>query len=312
MVRRLEVVSRKKYVDHRNWPEYNEQLVVRGKFYLDFSFVKNWDKELERMNKGKEGALYKFPDSYMRWLSVWKQWTDYRSLEGISRALAEQGIIPSFQDYSATWGRIHGFVPEIRLPSYKELNTATDLTGMKPKNGGQYLEFKYGRKGRGKYIVVIITVDVKHKKLLKIEAHVEGEGPTEPDIGMKQNKELMEKGYKIHKHSADGRYDTDKNFDFWEENNTETAIPPRRNAKIRRSKSKRRKKEIRTFRRLGFKRWYHAKNYGDRLAVEGENSGVKRKFGENLVSKLENSLCAEAIQKFWAYDMLKDYGAGIM
>ena len=107
MVRRLEVVSRKKYVDNRNWPEYNEQLVVRGKFYLDFSFVRNWDKELERMNKGKEGAPYKFPDSYIKWLSVWKQWTDYRSLEGISRALAAQGIIPAFQDYTATWNRIH-------------------------------------------------------------------------------------------------------------------------------------------------------------------------------------------------------------
>ncbi|EQD71471.1 transposase ISC1058, partial [mine drainage metagenome] len=100
---------------------------------------------------------------------------DYRSLEGLSRSLADQGFIPNYQDYSATWERIHNFVPEIRLPSYKELNTATDVTGMNPKNGGQYLEYKYGRKGRKKYIVVEITVDVKHKKLLRMEAHVEGE-----------------------------------------------------------------------------------------------------------------------------------------
>lgn len=312
MVRRLEVVSRKKYVDHRNWPEYNEQLVVRGKFYLDFSFVKNWDKELERMNKGKEGAPYKFPDSYIKWLSVWKQWTDYRSLEGISRALAAQGIIPAFQDYTATWNRIHDFIPAIRLPSYKDLNTATDLTCMNPKNGGQYLEFKYGRKGRRKSIVVVITVDVKHKKLLRVEAYVEGEGPTEPDLGMKQNRELIEKGYDIYKHNADGKYDNNKTFDFWDKRKTKLAIPPRKNAKIRRTKSKRRKKEIRIFRRLGFRRWYQVKNYGDRLAAEGEHSGVKRKFGENLVSRLENSLCAEAIQRFWAYDMLKDYGVGIV
>jgi len=44
------------------------------------------------------------------------------------------------------------------------------------------------------------------------------------------------------------------------------------------------------------------------LAVEGENSAVKRTFGENLASRLENSMCAEAIQKFVFYDFLKDYG----
>ena len=44
------------------------------------------------------------------------------------------------------------------------------------------------------------------------------------------------------------------------------------------------------------------------MSVEGENSCVKRTFGENLASKLETSLCTEAIQKFVFYDFLKDYG----
>ena len=46
MVLELEERSRKEYVDRRNWPEYNEELVVRGTFYLNFDFAKNWDKEL--------------------------------------------------------------------------------------------------------------------------------------------------------------------------------------------------------------------------------------------------------------------------
>ena len=34
------------YVDNRDWPEYNAQLVRRGEFYLDLSCVKNWSWEL--------------------------------------------------------------------------------------------------------------------------------------------------------------------------------------------------------------------------------------------------------------------------
>ena len=36
------------YVDNRDWPEYNAQLVRRGEFYLDLSCVKNWSWEFKR------------------------------------------------------------------------------------------------------------------------------------------------------------------------------------------------------------------------------------------------------------------------
>ncbi len=38
----------KPYKDQRNWPEYNEQLVVRGEFYPDLGFSKNWNSDLRR------------------------------------------------------------------------------------------------------------------------------------------------------------------------------------------------------------------------------------------------------------------------
>ncbi|MEM0050620.1 MAG: hypothetical protein QXW80_06710 [Candidatus Micrarchaeia archaeon] len=37
----------------RNWPKYNNQLVIRGKFYLDLEFSEHWDDELREMNRGK-------------------------------------------------------------------------------------------------------------------------------------------------------------------------------------------------------------------------------------------------------------------
>lgn len=310
MTGRPKTFGKRTYKDDRDWPEYNEELVVRGTFYLDFSFADNWDEELKKMNAGKRGGQYRYPDSFMRWLSVWHQWIDYRGLEGIARTLEKQGIIPESADYTTAWTRIHAFVPEIILPSYKELNIATDGTGARARNSGRYLELKYGRKGRDRYVVVIITVDVKNKKLLKVEAHVEGKGPSEPDVAIRHGKGLIEDGYKVNKFNGDGKYDTNDAFEFWRIHKVRCAIPPRSNAKIRRTKCNWRKHEIRKFRKWGYKKWRRIREYGDRLASEGEMSGVKREFGEDLRSKNDESLCAEAIQKFWAYDLLKDYGAG--
>ncbi|VUT25495.1 MAG: hypothetical protein MOIL_01079 [Candidatus Methanolliviera sp. GoM_oil] len=42
--------------------------------------------------------------------------------------------------------------------------------------------------------------------------------------------------------------------------------------------------------------------------TEGIFSAVKRKFGEKTVSRSKNGLIAEAIQRFWNYDLLRAYG----
>ena len=49
-----------------NWNKYNESLVKRGEVLLDFDVIDNWDKELEEMNKDKEGRKFVYPDSFMR------------------------------------------------------------------------------------------------------------------------------------------------------------------------------------------------------------------------------------------------------
>lgn len=47
------------------------------------------------------------------------------------------------------------YKPNIKLPTFKELNVSGDGTGMRVGNSGRYLEMKYGRKGRSKYVVVM-------------------------------------------------------------------------------------------------------------------------------------------------------------
>jgi hypothetical protein len=147
--------------------------------------VTNWNKELEEMNKNKRGGQYKFPDSFIKWEAVWKQWVDYRGLEGIARSLAMMCFIPKYNDYTTIWHRVHDMIPEIELPTDKDLEVATDGSGLKTNNAGEYRIFKYGEdkeeKTKKKHLVVVITADVKHKKLLKVEAHVEGEAYRNPN-----------------------------------------------------------------------------------------------------------------------------------
>ncbi|KXA91578.1 hypothetical protein AKJ57_00755 [candidate division MSBL1 archaeon SCGC-AAA259A05] len=55
----------------RDWKEYNEELVKRGEFYLSPVFLENWEEELEKMNEGKVGTPYKFPESYVQFAALW-------------------------------------------------------------------------------------------------------------------------------------------------------------------------------------------------------------------------------------------------
>ena len=50
------------------------------------------------MNKNKRGGQYRFP--FIKGEAVWKQWMDYRGLEGIARSLTKLGLIPEYDDYA--------------------------------------------------------------------------------------------------------------------------------------------------------------------------------------------------------------------
>ena len=99
-------------------------------------------------------------------------------------------------------------------------------------------------------------------------------------------------------------------FDYLEESKIESAIKTRKNASTDHCRgSKRRREEIRERRGLGYEQWAKIKRYGMRwVATEGIFSAVKRKFGESMVSRGTIGLMAEAIQRFWSYDLLREYG----
>jgi hypothetical protein len=91
-----------------NWKKYNKSLVKRGEVLLDFDVIDNWDTELEKMNEGKEGRKFVYPDSFIKLLGYMRAYfhLPYRQTEGVVRALTTN-TVSSIPDYSRICRRIN-------------------------------------------------------------------------------------------------------------------------------------------------------------------------------------------------------------
>jgi hypothetical protein len=97
--------------------------------------------------------------------------------------------------------------PEIRLPTY-DVEAGSDGTGF--KYGNAWDRTYVYRKIMRKYVKVIITADVRTKKLIAFDVKI-GE-ISEPKLDAKHIKLLKEKGIKMKKFYGDCAYDTNKIF----------------------------------------------------------------------------------------------------
>ena len=99
-------------MQRRNWKEYNEKLVKRGEVYISLDFLENWDEELEKMNKGKVGRPYLYPETFIYFLGfLHTVFLPFRQLEGFLRRLSE--YIPRLK----TIGLLH-YLQEIEETKY--------------------------------------------------------------------------------------------------------------------------------------------------------------------------------------------------
>ena len=298
----------KKITYKRNWEKVNELYVKRGEYFLDFEWVKGWDKELESMNQGKRGAPYKFPESLISLQKVWTQYHSYRIAEGITKMIASFSCIPRYNDYSTIFRRVIKSEQDLPAPKSQIISASTDGSGVKMNMGCEYFQEKYGDKKRKKYIKVIITSDPFDKDIFKIEVSLEGEIESEPEIAEDHMRQLINEGYIIEGFYGDGSFDTNILFDFCDLNNIDPKIKIRENAIQDPNGSWRRNKEVEKYKKMGYKKWAKKKGYGRRwTGTEGIFSAVKRIFGDRVRSKKIENMCKEASRRFVAYQVMKKY-----
>jgi hypothetical protein len=301
--------------DYRDWKDINRRLVNRGREITLFLDIKNTDfeEELSKMNKGKRGSPYEYPNTLIYAGMVIKclQHKTYRQLQGYIEDLAKFLHIPE-PDFRTFWWRTNQMEKEgVRFnppPSNRKIDVAVDSTGIKLVNDGEYRTRKYNKvkdwvkfhttinEGTGESLTIAITKD------------------NVPD--MKKFSELMEPIADItRKVDADKGYDCDDSFGFCDKNGIVAGIPVRINATTTNRETKYRRRAVseqfgipispgirsgnvtERQKKLRQKRWKKAIMQGRRWAVEGFYSRYKRQFGEYVFSKKREMVEKELVMK---------------
>lgn len=296
----------KKFIDRRNWPIQNEQLVKRGEYLLDFDFVERWNVELANMNENKMGAPYQFPDSLIELQAIWHaKRICYRMIKGMTRKLCEIGQLPSYNDYSTVNRRVNKLAFILAPPQDDNIIVFSDGTGMQAVAGGEYLREKYGKKNR-RWIQIIILGDAKTHEPISYEVNIIQE--SEAESTERQLVSLRKNGFSIAAAGGDGSMDCMNLWKFLKDENIKPIIKPDINA-IADSDSSLRNIEVKYRNKHGYKKWAKKRRYGHRWpATEGIFGATKTIFGEQLAATSEQGMLKEASCKIWAYQRIKRYG----
>jgi hypothetical protein len=285
----------------RDWKHIDEALVRRGELLLDLDFVEGWEDELEVMNKGKEGARFSYPDSFIRLLLFMYVYLrlPYRQLEGFTKALANYVKGLKAPDHSSIQWRAEKLpikLDETLTNSSEEIVLALDASGIKVTNRGDWMRRKW--KVRRGFLKIHIAVDVKRKKILALEVTNEkvGDGRMlQPLI------EEASKKAKVAKTLGDGAYDTKSNFHYLAWKGIEPVIRVRRNSSRKAGGCMPRKLAAVEYLNDP-EAWKRHHNYGQRWMVESAFSSLKRSFGEYVSAKKMENMIRELTIKASLYN----------
>ncbi len=280
---------------------------------FDSGFLQNWRAELKKMNEGKEGPHYRYPNSLISLLAtVHAYLLPYRQLEGFLRMMSIhikklQKIVP---DFTTIWWRVArmkiNLDPKIN-PKKDDIVIAVDSTGIKVTNRGEWILDKWKKKRRTRkgFIKIHVAVDIKTKKIVSMSV-------TKEDVhDGKMLKELVDdisKNYDINikKVLADGGYDSKDNFRYLDELKIIPVIKVRKNSSVKNNANCIPRK-LSVIQQLDdLKRWKKRHGYGMRWMAESAFSSIKRTFGEHVSSVKWNSIVNEMMLKASIYNLFMD------
>ncbi len=135
-----------------NWCENNESLVRRGEMLFNSGFLQNWRAELKKMNKGKEGPHFRYPNSLISLLPIVHAYLfPYRQIEGFLRIMLIhiKKLRETVSDFTTIWWRVEttkmNLDPNIN-PEKNDMVIAVDSTGIKVTNRGEWILDKWRNK----------------------------------------------------------------------------------------------------------------------------------------------------------------------
>lgn len=299
--------KRNKYIDKRNWKAYNQELVMRGYFYINPIFLETWNSEIKQMNAGKVGQPYLYPESIIEFLAVLSPKYDVRSLEGIVYALSKMNYNFPVISYSQINRRINAL--DLTFPVQNDNIMFDDIvgcdgTGIKVSNRGEWMRQKWKiRRGW----IKVVTLANKKGKIIDVRVGIES---LNENISFREMLYIHHKS--IGKAFGDGTYDTIENFDLCRRLKIKPVFKIRENASVDNAHgSMFRKEHVKEYKKLGYKKWRKKKKYGNRwLCTEVVYSAVKRMEGEYVRATKIKNMFHEAKMKFWIYNKIKEATSG--
>ena len=259
----------------RNWKEYNEALVNRGRivFHITEEALKQWEAD-EREKKKKPGRPKKFSDTAIETALTLGQALrlPLRGTEGIlSEMLSKLGSPCHAPDYSTLSIRGKTISVSIQLRSTRErIHIVADSSGVKVFGEGEWKVRKHGWSKRRTWLEIHVGVDEKTGDV------VVGEVADNSVHDSEMVKPLLDRipDVPIDQFSGDGAYDTRNVYDILKERDVKhITIPPQKNAKIWKhgnthGETHPRDENLRNIRKFGRKRWKEDSGYHRRSLAE--------------------------------------------
>ena len=296
--------KKKRYIDNRDWKETNEKYVMRGYFYFNPEFLLFWNDELERMNAGKVGQPYLYPESMIKFLAVLHCKFDFRALGGFMRWLSETHNNFPVINFSQICRRYNALDIEFKVleEDMKDyLLVGADGSGEKSSKRGGWMREQW-RVKKGWIKVVIMGVKNSKEKKYVIDIRVANEALDERAA----TRGMVRKNHEhIGQFLGDGLHDNQDTFNLCEKYGIPTGIKLRDDCSTR-TKSPRRKQEVRIYKSMPYEEWSREKQYGQRWPItEGIFSAVTRIFGDSVSATKKRNMYHEAKVKYWAYNLLQ-------
>jgi len=253
--------------------KYTEEVLL----YFSFDFLKDWNKEIDELNKEKVGRKFQFPKSMIEFCSKTKFAfrIGWRQVKGLLKSLKEWIPIPKIPSKSQMNERFNSlnFEMEDTIIKTEKQNIAIDSTGIKLRFSGQWIREKYREKRP--FLKLHVAVNTKTNQAVAMEITDDGIS----DVSCARKLILdSEKIIHIEKSFMDGAYDEIKLWKWCENKNIDPRIRLRKNAKP--NGLSYRAREAKRMKSIGFENWMKERGMGEREPAECWNSVFKRRFGE--------------------------------
>jgi hypothetical protein len=307
--------AEKKKYKVRNWKEYNQSLVDRGKvfFWIADEAIEKWQ---EQQKTGKRGKPKVFSDIAIQTALTLQQVfrMPLRQTEGfITSILNKMGMTLKSPDFTTLCKRTKTLNVAIRVRAIRNepIHIVADGSGIKVYGEGEWKVRKHGWSKRRTWKKLHIGVDEETGDILLGE--VTGNDKADGDV-LDTMLEQVPTEVDLGQFSGDGAYDKRKCYDALRNRKVRRiTIPPQHNAKIwmhGNSKTERhtRDENLRRIRKIGRKKWKVESNYHRRSLSEVCFFRLKTIFGSSVSARTDESQRTQLLLRCRALNMMTTLG----